>query len=183
MNATWHSAIKTTPYELVFGRKFNWRNHLDDHQRIAYTPEDEATPLEEIYEQRYHTSLAAENLQSPSCEFTFCAPDQIESTELSPLPPQATTPMRPLTSTPGSTMDSSSYGPISLTPRRCSNLATLPLNQSQLQYLPIDPQLSQHQQFPTENPPAPIFFPPIIVSPENATELNSTQFPKPGPPI
>ena len=52
-------------------------------------------------------------------------------------------------------------------PRRRSNLATLPLNQIQLQYLQIDPQLSQHQQFPTENPtPAPIFFPPIIVSPE-----------------
>ena len=71
-----------------------------------------------------------------------------------------------------------------LPPRRCSNLATLPLNQSQLQYLQIDSQLSQHQQFPTENPtPAPIFFPPIIVSPRNATESNSTQFPKPGPPI
>ena len=48
MNATWHSAIKTTPYELVFGRKFNWRNHLDHHQRIAYTLEDGATPLGEI---------------------------------------------------------------------------------------------------------------------------------------
>ena len=62
MNATWHSAIKTTLYELVFGRKFNWRNHLDHHQRIAYTPEDEATPLGEIDEQRCHASLAAENL-------------------------------------------------------------------------------------------------------------------------
>ena len=86
MNATWHSATKTTSYEPAFGRKFNWRNHFDHHQRIAYTPEDGATPLGEIDEQRYHTSLAAENLQPPSCEFTFCAPDQIGSTVLGPQP-------------------------------------------------------------------------------------------------
>ena len=50
MNATWHSAIKTTPYELVFGRKFGRQNHLD-HQRVVYTLEDEAVPLEEFDKQ------------------------------------------------------------------------------------------------------------------------------------
>ena len=55
MNATWHSAIKTTPYDLVFGGKFNLRNHLDHHQRIEYTSEGEAILLEEIDERRQYT--------------------------------------------------------------------------------------------------------------------------------
>jgi len=36
MNATYHRSIKTTPYELAFGRRFNWRNHLSHHSRVTY---------------------------------------------------------------------------------------------------------------------------------------------------
>lgn len=35
MNATYHQFIKTTPYELVFGRKFDWRKHLSQNERIS----------------------------------------------------------------------------------------------------------------------------------------------------
>jgi hypothetical protein len=61
MNATLHGAIKTTPYELVFGRKFNWRNHLSHHQRVIYSPPDEPIPIEEqdaeIYYPQQNTQL------------------------------------------------------------------------------------------------------------------------------
>ena len=167
------------------------RSHLHHHQRIAYTPGDETTSLGEIGEQRYHAPLAAENLQPPSCEYAFCAPDQIRSTELSPRPLVPTRPpqaMRLPAPTPGSTPDSSSHGPPPLPPG-----APLPAPQlkpghsssGSLQYLQIDPQLSQHWQFSVENPTlVPVFFPPVVVgTPGDAPESNSTQPSKPVPPM
>ena len=68
MNATYHRSIKTTPYELVFGRRFNWRNHLSHHSRVTYLPPDEEIPLEEQDAQR---ELDSDLLCPPSGDFTF----------------------------------------------------------------------------------------------------------------
>ena len=71
MNATYHRSIKTTPYELVFGRKFDWRKHLSHHERISYTPPNEDIPL---MEQDILREQEEQQLQPPSGEFTFHVP-------------------------------------------------------------------------------------------------------------
>jgi len=71
MNATYHQAIKTTPYELVFGRKFDWRKHLSHHEHISYTPPNEDIPG---MEQDVLREQEEQQLQPPSGEFTFHVP-------------------------------------------------------------------------------------------------------------
>ena len=72
VNATWHSAIKTVPYELVFGRKSSWLNHLDHHHQIVYTLEDEAT-LEEIEAETSYLSSCGKSSATILCIYLLCS--------------------------------------------------------------------------------------------------------------
>ncbi|KAF8536145.1 hypothetical protein BDD12DRAFT_808003 [Trichophaea hybrida] len=138
-----HQGIRKT-YALVTERYYVHYSlyHLDHHQRIVYTPEDESIPMEEIDEERHRTSIATEKLQPPSCEFIFHPPGQIASTE----------------STSTSTL-----------PLHRSQLHHLQIDPQLSQQIPtLEPESALR---PTEHSML-IFFPPLIVTLGHTAEPN-----------